>query len=249
MLSANQMKDIRCQAFLNKPSELPGVCLVYPQTMSTIIEMGETKYNSQLGTLLLTEIDIADMLKKKTGENIPLEEIDPLAYLLLSADQSETFSLELHSMFSTFIKEDILFLPKMNSVLIGSPSERRLINSKNFRDFQDILRLQNRKEIEEPPPENETAWERKVRLDHKRVAEIKKKQAQKKGDGQTLEELLEIAAVFGIDTDKCTLYAFYSLLRRYQAKEKWEQDLQMLCAGADSKNIKTKYWGESLTDD
>jgi hypothetical protein len=31
-------------------------------------------------------------------------------------------------------------------------------------------------------------------------------------------------------------------------KEKWEQDIQMICAGADSKKIKTKYWGESLDD-
>ena len=45
------------------------------------------------------------------------------------------------------------------------------------------------------------------------------------------------------------LYAFYNLLRRYQAHEKWTQDLQMICAGADSKKMKTKYWGENPNEE
>jgi hypothetical protein len=38
-------------------------------------------------------------------------------------------------MFTTFIKEDIILLPKINSILVGSPEEKRLINSENFIDF------------------------------------------------------------------------------------------------------------------
>jgi hypothetical protein len=51
------------------------------------------------------------------------------------------FFLELESAFSTFIKEEILILPKINSILVGAPEEKRLITSENFRDFQDILRI------------------------------------------------------------------------------------------------------------
>ena len=107
---------------MNKPSELPGVCKIYPKTMSEIVEMGEIEYNRKLETLLLTEVKVGELLKEKTGEDIPLEEIDVLSYLLKSADKSDMFSLELQTMFSTFIKEDILFLPKINSILIGPPS-------------------------------------------------------------------------------------------------------------------------------
>jgi hypothetical protein len=39
---------------------------------------------------------------------------------------------------------------------VGSPTDRRLITEENFRDFQDILRIQNRKEIVEPPPKDES---------------------------------------------------------------------------------------------
>lgn len=43
----------------------------------------------------------------------------------------------------------------------------------------------------------------------------------------------------------CSLLKFYNLIKRYQMREKWDWDLQMLCAGADPKKMKTKYWGES----
>ena len=59
---------------------------------------------------------------------------------------------------------------------------------------------------------------------------------------------LVIAETFGIDYTHKTLYAFYGLIQRHQAREKWNQDIQMLCAGADSKKLKTKYWGESLKE-
>lgn len=248
MLSANQINEIKEQAFCCVPSQLEKTCRVYPLTIKEIVEIGTSTYNGRLGLLLLTEVDIVNMIKEKTGEDIPIEEVHTLQYLLDSAALNDTFLLELQNAFSTFIKEDILLLPKIHSVLVGRPEERRLINEKNFSDFQDILRIQNKKEIKEPPPANETYGQRKMRLLREKVAAVKKKQAAKNGDGQTLVELMEIATTFGIDIDKCSLYAFYNLIRRYQMREKWDQDLKMICAGADSKKLKTKYWGESLDE-
>jgi hypothetical protein len=97
--------------------------------------MGVNNYNGKLGLLLLTETQIVNIIKEKTGQEVPIEEIEPLSYLLLSAEQDDMFLLELQSVFSTFIKEEVLLLPKINSILIGKPEERRLITQKNFRDF------------------------------------------------------------------------------------------------------------------
>lgn len=245
MLSANQINDIKLQAFAGEPSILPNVCKIYPLTCREIIAIGEYNYRGKLGLLLLTENEIARLIKEKTKEVIAAEDIDPLNYLLQSADNSDSFFLELKSAFSTFIKEDILFLPKINSILIGPKTERRLITSKNFRDFQDILRVQNKRPIKVPPPENETYGERKMRLLAERRDEVKRKQAEKSGEGQSFQDLIEIASVFGIDYKNETILALYNLINRHQLKEKWDQDLQMLCAGADSSKIKTQYWGES----
>ena len=86
--------------------------------------------------LLLDEIEIAKIIKEKIGEEVPLEEIEPLSYLLMSADNNDSFSLELQEAFTTFLKEDILFLPKLNSIIVGKDfKQKRLITPKNFRDF------------------------------------------------------------------------------------------------------------------
>lgn len=249
MLSIKEVDEIKAQAYLGIPSILNGVCLIKPFTIKEIMQMGLSKYNGYLGILLMTETEIQSGIKEKTGQEVPIEEIQPLKYLLQSAAHDDMFLLELQTIFSTFVQEEVLLLPKINSVLIGSPEDRRLITEKNFRDFQDILRIQNRKDYVAAPPEDETPGERKMRLLREKVAEVKKKQAQKNNDGQSLAEMLEIAGTYGIDTENTTLYAFYGLLRRHQLKEKWQQDIQMICAGADSKKIKTKYWGESLDDE
>jgi hypothetical protein len=81
--------------------------------------MGTSNYNAKLGLLLLNETDIAKIIKEKTGQEPKIEEIYPLSYLLQSAAHADMFLLELQSAFSTFIKEDVLLLPKINSVLVA----------------------------------------------------------------------------------------------------------------------------------
>lgn len=246
MLSLNRKTVIEEQAYAGVPSLLEKTGYIYPLLLNEIIKMGTDKYNQYLNLLLLEETDIFEIIKKKTGTEPEIENIDTLSYLIQSSTYDDMFLLELQQAFSTFFKEEILLLPKINSVLIGSPQERRLLNKNNFREFQDILRIQNRKPIKEAPPENESAIARKFRLKREMRDAIKRKQAAKNGEGLKLVELMEIAETFGIDYQNKTIYAFYGLIQRHQLREKWNQDLQMLCAGADSKKIKTQYWGESL---
>ena len=251
MLSPDFIDEVKSQAYMGVPSRLGNVCEVYPLNIKDIIKMGYSEYSRRLGTLLLTEVEIQRIIKEKTKQEIPLEEIEPLTYLLQSADQNDIFFLELSMMFSTFLQEDVLLLPQINAVQVGPIEEKRLITKENFRDLQDILRLQNRKEVKAAPPKNETYGERKMRLLRERVAEAKRRQAEKESQakGLSFADQLEIATVFGIDINSCTLYAFYGLIRRHQAREKWNNDIRMLCAGADSKKIDSKYWGESSLDD
>lgn len=44
--------------------------------------MGLSKYNGYLGILLMTETEIQSGIKEKTGQEVPIEEIQPLKYLL-----------------------------------------------------------------------------------------------------------------------------------------------------------------------
>lgn len=216
--------------------------------MKDMLTMGSLEYSSKLNLLLMDETAMEEIVKTKGGDMKEIEGITPLQYLLKSAELSDMFLLELQNAFSTFIQEDILLLPKINSVLVGLPSEKRLINNENFSDFQTILRIQNRREVPEPPPENESAIARKMRLAREKREAVKRKQQQKEGANQELADLLEVAEVFGIDYEKKSIYAFYGLIQRHQLREKWTQDIQMLCAGADSKKVKAKYWGGNPED-
>lgn len=248
MISANRIDEIKSQAFLGVPSNLQGIANVYPLTMSEILEIGMNEYNKRLGTLLLTEIEIQKLIKEKIQVEVPLEEIKPLEYLLISAEQSDIFLLELQTAFSTFLKEEVLLLPEMKLIVVDGiehPERKRFITEENFAEFQTILRVQNKKKVDVEPPKEETFGERKMRLLRERVEEAKRKQNDKNAATLLFSEILEIAAVYGIDVQNSSYYKFYSLLPRYQLREKWEQDLEMLCAGASSDNIKAKYWGES----
>lgn len=247
MLSLNDIEVIKEQSYACFPSQLSNVCEVYPLKMEEIIKMGSDKYKGYLNLLLLTEAEIAKMIEEKAKIEVDLSEITTLSYLLQSAKLSDSFLLDLQNAFTTFIKEEVLLLPKINAVLIGNDfSKKRLITEKNFSDFQDILRIQNRRPIEEPPPENESPIAKKFRLKREMRDAVKKKQQQKNGTGLSTCDLLGIAETFHIDWRNCSVYSFYVLLERHQLKEKWQQDIQMLCAGADSQKLKTKYWGKSL---
>lgn len=239
---------VKEQAFMGVPSKLPNVCDVYPLTIKEIITMGTDVYGQRLGLLLMEETDLHNLLKEKGETSLPIEDIHMLSYLLKCADQDQMFFLELQEAFSTFIKEDILFLPKIDSILIGSPSERRLITESNYPLFQEILKIQNKRTFKEPPPENESEIARKFRLKREQRDAAKKKQQRKDGKEQSLIELLESAEVFNIDYQNTTLLAFYNLLHRHRLKEKWDNDIRMICAGADGTKIKAKYWGESIEE-
>ena len=150
--------------------------------MIDMLKMGSDVYSTRLNLLLMTEVEIQTLVEKKGGNQKEVEGLSPLEYLLKSADLNDIFLLELQNAFSTFIQEDILLLPKINSVLIGLPDEKRLITKENYSDFQDILRIQNRKEVPEPPPENESEIARKMRLKREMREQVKRRQQQKNGE-------------------------------------------------------------------
>lgn len=242
------MTVIKEQAYAGYPSRLPGVCYVHPVLVGEMLKMGSNVYSSRLGMLLLTSDEIRKIMEEKGIKVNKNTDLSPLPFLLKSAQANDSFYLELQAAFATFIKEEITLLPKINSVLIGPMTEKRLITEKNFIDFQTILNLQNRKKVPVPPPENESPFARKMRLAAEQRDAVKRKQQQKKGGAQDLADLMEIAEVFGIDYKNKSIYAFYGLIQRHQLREKWTQDIQMLCAGADSKKIKAKYWGANPDD-
>ena len=76
MLSANQIEDIKCQAYKCLPSQFNNICKIYPVPVIEILEMGINAYNGKLGLLLLTEVEIAQTIKEKIKQDVPIEKIE-----------------------------------------------------------------------------------------------------------------------------------------------------------------------------
>lgn len=234
-------------SFIGAPILLDNVCLIKPKTVLDKIKLGY-KYDTCLGLLTLSSSDIEDILFKKLGADMKeLASITPFEYLLLSADNNETFFMELKEAFVTFIQEDIHIIPKAGIVLVGDLNNQFIIDKNNFSRFQEILRIQNHLDQPEEVPENENYMERKFRLRRKELKEAKAKQAKKDEKSPDFVDLMSSLCVMNIgvtwnNIKELPIYTFYELLGRNQKKEKYELDIRSLLAGADKKNIKLEYW-------
>lgn len=248
MLSLDEITCIKEQSFIAASYNYKDIARIKPLTIKEILTMGRQNYEMKLALLLLTDTEAISLIQKKTKENIDLKTFSVLSYLLQSAEYDDTFYLELVDAFSTFIQEEILLLPKISSIVIGNPEQKRLITPENYNDFQQILCIQNGRKVKEPPPENESAIAREFRLKREMREAIKQKQKKKNNQTQSFLDMLEIAEVYGIDYLNSTIFSLQRKIQRHQAKEKWDQDFKLLCAGLDAKKIEMSYWGDKLED-
>lgn len=234
-------------SFIGAPILLEDACLIKPKTVLDKIKLGD-KYNSYLGLLTLSSGDIEDILLKKIGVDMKeLAPITPFEYLLLSADNSETFFMELKEAFSTFIQEEVHIIPKAGIIIVGDFQNQQIISKENFPRFQEIIRIQNHLDMPEEIPENENYMQRKFRLKRKMLKEAKANQAKKDEKSPDFIDLMSSLCVMNIgitwnNIKDLPIYTFYELLGRNQKKEKYELDINSLLAGADKKKVKLEYW-------
>jgi hypothetical protein len=81
MLSSKELSVIREQAYCGFPSHLEGVCDIYPSMMKDYLK-NTIKFSGRLGILLLTETEISELIKKKSGKEVSVDEIHVLEFLL-----------------------------------------------------------------------------------------------------------------------------------------------------------------------
>lgn len=240
--------------FLGKPIPIRDICYVYPLKINEIYNesLGRNKYNLYVNLLTLDEDDIISAQQKK-GKILQESDIQLFKYFLDCAQYDNQFFLDLSDALSTFIKEKVTLIPKLYTIIIGNPMEKRFLTEPDFLYLQNIIRAQNNLYIKEEAPPDEDAMHRKFRIKRNLREKVKQKQATKEEDGISFLDQISslIVANIGINYDnigECTLYPIKVLIDRMQAKENYENNLQFLCAGADSKKIKTKYWIRNLKE-
>lgn len=240
----------RERLFIGAPIPLADICLVHPLTAFEVFNITQIKYNYYLNLLTLGEEDLEEIFESK---KIPYDSnnLSPFNYLLDSCANDGNFLLEIKKAFFTFIREKVQILPDEKIIIIGSLKEKRFITENNFKEFQDILRIQNGIEIEEEEeiPEDENPMQKKFRLRRKQLKKAKKKQAQKKAkEGQSIDfysivKALIVKKVIDYkDLKELSTYAIRELFDVLQAEEEYNNQIKYLCAGADPKKVKLEYW-------
>lgn len=231
---------------LNFPVEYKDICKIYPPTVNEVIGLDD--FDVYRASLTLSQEEIEDAYAHDQVDYIP----SPFEYLLITYHQEWDVREKILDGFEFFLKEPVSILPELEIILIGKTEEDidpdidfenpRILNEKNYFDFQNVVRQSlGMSPIEKPNLDEDPRIKRIKALG--RMRERVKAKRQK----QTLGGLLSAICCMGIGLNPLNIgeitYASVGyLIETYQNKEAYDIDIRCLLAGADSKKVKPKYW-------
>ena len=234
------------ELFIGKPAPLKEICLVYPLSAYQVLNLTQEKYNLYLNLLTMSDEDLKDIFEEK---KIEYNNETVFSHIMTGCANDGNFLLDVKRAFFTFIREKVQILPESGVIIVGNIKEKRIIDENAFLELQNILRLQNRIELEELPPENEDEMHKKFRLRRKALKKAKKKKAQKEANSENsidfyaiIKSLIINKVINYEDLDKFCVFAIHELFDMAQAQEEYKNQIRFICAGADSKKMKLKYW-------
>jgi hypothetical protein len=246
------LTDIQQKAFLNIPYTYSSVCVIYPLTIREIVALGPTKYSSYLSILTMDEFDIAEQLKKRKVTIDPTK-ITVLQFIIDSAKRDYTFLLEVKSAFRTFIREKVNILFDDYTIVSGDGQDKRLLTLDNFGEFQNIIRVQNKRTVKTEPPKDESPIQRKFRLKAEFRDAVKRRQKSNDPDAPDFLALMSAFCCYdGLTPEQVGGYSFFAfreVFERHQLKDKYSLDVRSILAGADPKKVKPKPWIKKSTID
>jgi hypothetical protein len=178
------------------------------------------------------------------------EKIQPFDFLFVNALYKEEFKNELISALRFFTKDEILFLPNLECIIIGKFDDNKMLTKNNFPEMQNILSAQNflQEEVIKYSGENDAAKliKQKIEKGRKTIEKIKN---QKEGQIEmtdlvgslSINSTLNIYEIWNI-----SYYAFNDQFKRMRLLEQHTTSLQSIMAGADPKKVKLQDWIQSI---
>lgn len=232
---------------LKLPVSFKNICKVYPPTVNEVI--GLEDFNIYRASLTLSQEEIEDAyVDDVNNTHIPT----PFEYLLITYFYEEKVRQQILDGFYFFLKEPVAIFPELEVIVIGKTEDEinpdvdlvdpRIIDEKNYFEFQNIVRECMGMDAVEPPNPNEDPRVKKIKAKGRKRERIKAKK-----QGQSLGGLLSAICCMGIGLNPLNIgeisYASVGyLIETYQNKEAYDIDIRCLLAGADSKKVKPKYW-------
>ena len=245
-----------------------GLLTIYQPSLKDINKIGYDQFARITNLLTISESDLLLLYNKEHIEN---GETNPILWLYDNCLKNPTFFLELQIGFLTYIKEEVFldtdnkgfkFLVDGEKVLPGGKVIKTQqffsLTTKNFSEFQSIVRLLNMSEEEDDEIiTDDLEMKRKFEEARKKLklakAKARAEQAAKhRGKEITLPDIVSSLCAYGVgytlfNVWDLTIYQLYDQFKRLQLKENYETGTQMLLAGVDSKKVDLQYWIKKIT--
>ena len=241
------------KTFLKLPHNFKNKFKIFPPSITDVIGTEEFGMYQKIFTVSQEELEDEFVEKGLEIEQVP----SPYEYVLASCYNSKEFLEIFKKAFKFFTKEEITPIFKVGIFIIGN-LEEQLTKAKTAEDlikfgeedyfeFQNTIREVIGMSVIEPPNPNEHP---KIKA-MKAKARYRDRIKAKKNAGLDLTSIMAAICCMNMGLNPLNIgdisYASANILiGQYQAKEKYQLDIDSLLAGADSKKIKPKYWIQQL---
>lgn len=225
------------------PLEFSDICFIYPPTYNDIAKKGYDKYIELVNILTISQEDLDDTFNEG-NDAFDIVAPDPFEYLIVKASLDEKYEKNVIESFKFFTHLQILILFDNFQIVVGDLKDRKIIDKFNYFDFQNLLREANGIPLAERPDPNMHPKLKRMKAKGRLRERVKAKQEniQFNFSSQILALCNCGIGLTPSEIGKLTYAAGRGILRMAQQKEKYQTDIQFICAGANSDNIKPKHW-------
>ena len=243
--------------FIGAPVEFKKGVFIYPPTLKEVIT--NRYFGAYCQVLTYSQEEIEDIYTKEKKDFQQL--LTPIEFLLNNCYNDKNYFAICKKAFEFFLHQPVDFLYDKKIIVIGSLEEVLtgitsidqlvMISEEEFFDFQNLIRMAVGQKAIERPREDEDPRVKAIKARARYRDKLKAKQNSKKG--LSLFSTMASICCMGIgltplNIGEMSYVAMNAILNQYQAKEKYEIDIDSLLAGADSKKIKPQYWIRNLED-
>lgn len=240
-----------------KPLIYKDICLVYSPLMDTVASMGLEEFYQCISILLTSKPPAEDREMKKL-----LDKLTDFEYLLMLVSMDPSHKQALLRALELFTQDRGTILMNNSSIVLGNPTEKRILDKNNFYEFQSYIGAvcamedYTQDRIEFKDSDSPDARRIKIQLiEGRKKREIAKQKAAKhKGDSKV--QLTDLVASIPIgtngayrlvDTQYMTYYAFQDQLKRMGWYEEFNINSQAAMAGAKISKEKLSHWIKNMT--
>ena len=247
--------DDKLRLLCGKPLIFKDICLVYSPILEDIISVGLSKFYKDISLLLIEKPSV-----EEKEVNDVLKNLSDFEYLLLICSMEPETKKMLEEAFYLFTQDSIIISLETSNIILGDPSEKRILTKDNFYDFQTYIGLACAMEdySEEPieflDTDSPKVRELKLQMLEGRKKRKELKEKQKKSDKSTIN-FSDLVASLPIGTSGYTLqsvmklsyYAFQDQLKRMGWHEEFNINTRAAMAGAKIGKDKLSHWIKTMT--